>query len=169
MTTTGRISRLLAGAGAITAALRMADLVDVGLPRQWPTPARYAWSIGLLVLLLFGVGTVAQVLRSLFGEEVRWFPSRTELGGPQGLLRVLTVAGVLFAGIAAIGLLWPPLIGRAAMVGIGLFVIATALLRSRGFWNAPNIEGVRWFFGDRLVIVLYVLAGLAIVGLGIFL
>ncbi len=120
------------------------------------------------MLILFGVGTLAQVLGPLLGEnEVRWFPGRAERGGHQGLWALSAAAAGILLVVAVISVERRALAARAAVAGIGVFLWYLVLARSRGFWDAPNLEAWRQLMGDRVVQVLYLLIGLGCIALAI--
>jgi hypothetical protein len=168
MTVSGRVWRIVVGASAVILAYHMANTVDQGVSRQWPNSLQIVWGVALILLMLYGALTIAQVLRPLLGlSEVDWLPSRDDLRGPDGILAVLVVALCIFAGIAAVALLWPQMLQRAAMVGLGMFIVALVLLKTRAFWDLLEELGWRQAFGDRLVGIAYVLIGLALIIFGL--
>jgi len=153
----------------VAIALLMAQAVDRGIVETWARPSRWAWGIGLILLLLFGVATLVQGLRSVFGQsDMRWFPARAQLAGPRGLLAVLGAAGLILLAVVMIGLWLPELVGRAAMAGMGVFILFVVLSRSRGFWEVPSVRAMRDVAGDRLILVLYAMVGLGCIGLALF-
>ena len=169
MTVTGGLWRVLASATSLLIAFWMAHVIDLGVPATWSAVHRYAWGITMFVLMFYGVGTGVQVLQPLLGgSEISWFPKRSELRGRSGLLAVLTVGlGVLLA-VIALALIRPALVGRAAVAGGGMFILFLAINRSRGFWGAGSIQELRAAFGDRLVVIVYALLGLALIAAAIF-
>ena len=168
MTVSGRAWRIVAGASAVILSCHMAKTVDQGVSRHWPDALQILWGVALILLMLYGALTITQVLRPLLGmSEVDWFPSRKDLGGTDGILAILVVAFCIFGGVAAVALFWRQMLPRAAMVGLGIFIVALALLKTRAFLDFLERAGWRQAFGDRLVEIVYIMIGLALIILGL--
>jgi hypothetical protein len=173
MSTSQRTWRVLAGTASLGIVYWMAGVVDSGHSRDWPVVSRYVWLIGMLAFLFFGVGSLAQVVGPLLGQsDVRWFPP---LPARARILKPLGVGSAILAGVWAISAILPEFTGRAALAGMGLFVIYVALSRTPGFWDAPgsgggiiSIVGLRQLLGDRAVQMIYVFIGLALVAVALF-
>src|SRR5687768_4595708 len=118
MSVSPKIWRLVAGVLSLVIGLEMAGGVDGKIALDSPA-ARYAWVTVMFVLLFFGIGSVAQVVRPLLGKtELSWFPKRAAAGG---IVRVMAVGVAILLTVWVVQVMKPQLTGRAAMAGAGVF------------------------------------------------
>ena len=163
MSATSRVWRIVVGLVSLAVSFRMAFVVDSGTPRSWLPLARYVWGIGLIALMLFGIGLLAQVIRPLLtGETVKWFPSRAEIQGPRSAWIVIA-AGALFLAVVLILPSSSMIRARAAFSAMGIILVLGVQIRPDALWNAGSTRTWRALFGDRGTVWMCTLIGIAIV------
>lgn len=163
MTTPAKVWRVLVGIASLVVGFRMAFVVDSGTTRSWEPAARYAWGIGLLGLMLFGVGMLALVIRPLLtGETVKWFPSRAEIHSPRSAWIVI-VAGAILLCVVLILPSSSMIRARAAFSAMGIILVLGVQIRPDALWNAGSTRTWRALFGDRATVWMCTLIGIAIV------
>lgn len=165
MSATGKVWRILVGVASLVVAFRMTFVVDSGTTRSWEPAARYAWGIGLLALMLFGVGMLALVIRPLLSDDqepVKWFPTLAEMRGPRSAWIVIA-AGALLLCVVFILPSSSMIRARAAFSAMGIILVLGAQIRPDALWNAGTTRRWRASFGDRGTVWMCTLIGIAIV------
>jgi hypothetical protein len=161
-TAAGRLWRILAGLLGLAAGYWMAHLIDLGTTTHWRPILRYSWVIGMLALMFFGVGSLAQVVRPLLGEdEAKWFPERGQIWGPRSAWKVIVVGAILLAVVLVLP--WKSIVqARAAVSAMGVILVLMAQIRPDSLWNAGSTRGWRALFGDRATVWLLTTIGVGI-------
>jgi len=83
--------------------------------------------------------------------------------GPPSSIRIVIGSGALLC-LATLALKWrSDLQARVAVAAIGIMLILMAQLRPASLWNAGRTQDWRFLLGDRGMVLLYTLLGLAVV------
>lgn len=69
--------------------------------------------------------------------------------------RLTLAVGLFFIAAALISPMGSNLQARIAMTGVGAMSAVLVLARPKSFWENGQVEGWRWFFGDRGVVIIY--------------
>ncbi len=92
---------------------------------------------------------------------LRWLRSPLPHGGPLSTFVCLAVF-VVAIGVTILDPFGQETSLRAGVSSAGLIGLCLGLGRPRFFWNSGVLEGWRWFFGDRGVVLIYTLLGLGL-------
>jgi len=108
---------------------------------------------------------------SEFAKSIQhgWRRWRTPLphGGRRGW-RITLAVGLSFIVAALFSPMGSNVQARIAMTGFGAMSAVLVLARPRSFWENGRVEGWRWFFGDRGVVIIYLAIAAFCIGLAWF-
>jgi hypothetical protein len=97
----------------------------------------------------------------------RWWRTTFPHGGRRGSRTTLAV-GIIFIVASLLSPMGSNLQARIAMTGVGAMSAVLVLARPQSFWENGRVEGWRWFFGDRGVIIIYVAIAAFFIGIAWF-
>ncbi len=154
------IGNLLLCSALVFIAFKMAGAVDRGIGRDWGTSAQVAYVIGMMLMLLYGVVSGVQLVRSLASDDV---PRKSY----QGYLVTFAVLTVVMGLAAALEETHGVSFERSGAVVIGLFSVWLAVRPPEWFDAHSGVPVLQAVLGRRGTQVLYLLAGVLFLAAGI--
>ena len=147
-------------------------------PRPDPSPLlpvhppveNVALVAAFVFFVLLGFGCLVQAIQPQAQSPIRWFPPRADRGR---LLKVIALELLLILSVVMVSVICPWLRPRAAVAGLGVWLVYLTLSRNPVLWEARGVNpftlaSLRSWAGDRYAQIVFVGLGLGLIAIAIF-